>query len=132
MSWSTAGDGEKSQVRWSKALEEMGPERLVKRVYEAEVEGSRGQGRPRKKWNDNFKHWHVTAADRYKEELDTYCIRTTSCRGDIVHIAGMIDWLIEPHDMAVWDSEMLAQSELHGIGYEYYQMCIVEHFGFCM
>ena len=49
-------DAEKSQVRWSKALEEIGPEKLVKRVYEAEMEGSRGQGRPRKKRNDNFKH----------------------------------------------------------------------------
>ena len=49
-------DTEKSQVRWSKALEEIGPEKLVKRVYEAEMEGSRGQGQPRKKRNDNFKH----------------------------------------------------------------------------
>ena len=62
------------------------------------MEGSREQGRLRKKRNDNFKHWHVTAADRYKE-LNTYCIRTTSCRGDTVHIAGMIDWLIEPRDI---------------------------------
>ena len=37
------------EARWSQlicrdALAEMGPERLVKRVYEAEMEGSRGRG----------------------------------------------------------------------------------------
>ena len=36
-------------------LAEMGPERLVRRVYEAEMEGRRGRGQPRRKWNDNFK-----------------------------------------------------------------------------
>ena len=45
----------RSQVRWREVLQEMGPERLARRVYEAEMEGRRGRGRPRKKWNDNFK-----------------------------------------------------------------------------
>ena len=45
----------RSQVRWRQALAEMGPERLVRRVYEAEMEGRRARGRPRRKWNDNFK-----------------------------------------------------------------------------
>lgn len=45
----------RSQLRWREALAEMGPERLVRRVYEAEMEGTRGRGRPRKRWNDNFK-----------------------------------------------------------------------------
>ena len=31
-------------------MAEMGPERLVRRVYENEMEGRRGIGRPRKKW----------------------------------------------------------------------------------
>ena len=44
----------RSQVRWREALAEMGPERLVRRVYEAEMEGRRGRGWPRRKWNDNF------------------------------------------------------------------------------
>ena len=39
----------RSQVRWRLALAEMGPERLVRRVYEAEKEGRRGKGRPRRK-----------------------------------------------------------------------------------
>ncbi len=43
------------QVSWREALAEMGPERFVRRVYEAEMEGRRGRGRPRKKWIDNFK-----------------------------------------------------------------------------
>ena len=38
-----------SQVRWRLAVAEMGPERLVRRVYEAEMEGRRGRGRPRRK-----------------------------------------------------------------------------------
>ena len=45
----------RSQVRWREALAEMGPERLVRRVYESEMEGRRGRGQPRRKWNDNFK-----------------------------------------------------------------------------
>ena len=45
----------RSQVRWREALAEMGPERLVRRVYKAEMKGRRGRGRPRRKWNDNFK-----------------------------------------------------------------------------
>ena len=45
----------RSQERWREALQGMGAERLVKRVYEAEMEGRRGRGRPRKKWSDNFK-----------------------------------------------------------------------------
>ena len=38
----------RSQVRWRKALEGMGPERIVKRLYEAETDRRRGQGEPRK------------------------------------------------------------------------------------
>ena len=41
----------RSQVRSRKALEEMGSEGLVKRVYETEMQGRREQG---KKRNDNF------------------------------------------------------------------------------
>ena len=33
-----------SLVRWREALAQMGPERLVRRVYEAEMEGRRGRG----------------------------------------------------------------------------------------
>ena len=40
----------RSQVRWREALAEMGLERLVRRVYEAEMEGRRGRGQPRRKW----------------------------------------------------------------------------------
>ena len=49
------GKVKRSQVRWREALAVMGPERLVRGVYEAEMEGRRGRGRPRRKWNDNFK-----------------------------------------------------------------------------
>ncbi len=43
------------QARWRESLAKMGPERLVRRVYETEMERRRGRGRPRKKWIDNFK-----------------------------------------------------------------------------
>ena len=36
-------------------LTEMDNGRLVKRVFEDEVEGKRPRGRPRKRWIDNFK-----------------------------------------------------------------------------
>ena len=42
-------------MRWREALTEMGPERLVRRVYESEMEERRGRRRPRKKGNDNCK-----------------------------------------------------------------------------
>ena len=38
-----------------KALEEMGPERLVKRVHEAEMQGRRERGWSWKIWKDKFK-----------------------------------------------------------------------------
>ena len=39
----------RSQVRWRLALAEMGPQKLVRRVDEAEMELRRGRGRPRRK-----------------------------------------------------------------------------------
>ena len=42
----------RSQLRRRDALEEMGPERLVKRVCKAEMEGSRRRGWPRIKEMD--------------------------------------------------------------------------------
>ena len=46
----------KSLRRWREALEKISPDRLIKRVYQAEMEGRRGRGQPRKRWNDNFRH----------------------------------------------------------------------------
>ena len=43
------------QSRWLEKLTEMDNERLVKKVFEDEVEGKRPRGRPRKRWIDNFK-----------------------------------------------------------------------------
>ena len=45
----------KSQRSWREELEGMGLDRLVKRVYQAEMEGRRGRGQPRKRWNDSFR-----------------------------------------------------------------------------
>ena len=39
-----AREGARRQVRWREALIEMGPERVVKRVYKSEMEGRRGRG----------------------------------------------------------------------------------------
>ena len=44
------------KMNWEKTeVMKVGKERLVRRVYESEMEGRRGRGRPRKKWKDNFK-----------------------------------------------------------------------------
>ena len=36
-------------------VERMEGERLVKKIYRAEVEGNRGRGRPRRRWMDGVK-----------------------------------------------------------------------------
>ena len=43
------------QMRWKEKLERMDGSRLVKQVYEGDVVGKRPRGRPRKRWDDNFK-----------------------------------------------------------------------------
>ena len=37
-------------------IERMEGERLVKKIYRAEVEGNRGRGRPRRRWMDGVKY----------------------------------------------------------------------------
>ena len=43
------------QMRWKEKLERMDGSRLVKQVYEGDVVGKSPRGRPRKRWDDNFK-----------------------------------------------------------------------------
>ena len=43
------------QMRWKEKLEGMDDSRLVKQVYEGDVVGRRPGGRPKKRWNENFK-----------------------------------------------------------------------------
>ena len=43
------------QMRWKEKLVRMDGSRLVKQVYEGDVVGKRPRGRPRKRWDDNFK-----------------------------------------------------------------------------
>ena len=43
---------EQSVLRWFGHVERMDEERMVKRVYEASVEGVRRRGRPRRSWMD--------------------------------------------------------------------------------
>ena len=42
------------QRNWKAKLEQMSEDRLVNRVYKEEARGKRPQGRPRKRWQDNF------------------------------------------------------------------------------
>ncbi|KAK4324863.1 hypothetical protein Pmani_004513 [Petrolisthes manimaculis] len=42
----------RNNLRWFGHIERIGSERLVKKVYESEVEGWRGRGRPRTRWKD--------------------------------------------------------------------------------
>ena len=46
---------QRRQNRWSEKLTEMDNGRLVKIMYEGEVEGRELRGRPCKTWADNFK-----------------------------------------------------------------------------
>ena len=43
---------DRSVLRWYGHRERMGEERLVKKIHEANVEGIRARGRPRRKWKD--------------------------------------------------------------------------------
>ncbi|MCP4337615.1 MAG: reverse transcriptase family protein, partial [Desulfobulbaceae bacterium] len=47
----------RNTLRWFGHVERMGSERLVKKVYESEVEGRRGRGRPRTRWKDGVKRY---------------------------------------------------------------------------
>ena len=46
---------ERDVLKWFGHEERMGEERLVKRVYRANVEGNRGRGRPQRRWRDEVK-----------------------------------------------------------------------------
>ena len=39
-------------LRWFGHVERMGDERLVKKVYESDTNGTRSRGRPRRRWMD--------------------------------------------------------------------------------
>ena len=46
---------ERDVLKWFGHVERMGEERLLKRVYRANVEGNRGRGRPQRRWRDEVK-----------------------------------------------------------------------------
>ena len=46
---------EDNVLKWFGRVERMGQERLVKRVYQANVESNRGRGRPQRRWRDEVK-----------------------------------------------------------------------------
>ena len=46
---------ERNVLKWFGHVERMREERLVKRVYQANVEGNRGRGRPQRRWRDEVK-----------------------------------------------------------------------------
>ena len=46
---------ERDVLKWFGHVERMGEERLVKRVHQANVGGSRGKGRPQRGWRDEVK-----------------------------------------------------------------------------
>ena len=47
---------ERNLLKWFGHVERMREERLVKRVYQAYVEGKRGRGKPQKRWRDEVKN----------------------------------------------------------------------------
>ena len=46
---------ERNVLKWFGHVERMGEERLVGRVYRANMEGNRGRGRPQRRWIDTVK-----------------------------------------------------------------------------
>ena len=42
-------------LKWFGDVERIGKERLLNRVYQANVEGIRGEGRPERRWRDEVK-----------------------------------------------------------------------------
>ena len=46
---------ENKKTEWLKKMEEMTDDRMVKKVYMANVPGKRPRGRPRKRWADDLK-----------------------------------------------------------------------------
>jgi len=46
---------EERMLKWFGHMERMGRDRVVRRVYDAEVEGDRGRGRPRRRWMDGVR-----------------------------------------------------------------------------
>ena len=46
---------EQGVLKWFGHVERMGEERLTKRIYKSEVVGTRGRGRPRRRWRDGVK-----------------------------------------------------------------------------
>ena len=47
---------ERNVLKWFGHVENMEEERLVKKVYQANVEGNRGRGRSQRKGRDKVKH----------------------------------------------------------------------------
>ncbi len=47
----------RNTLRWFGHVERMGSERLIKKVYESEVEVQRGRGRPRARWKDGVERY---------------------------------------------------------------------------
>ena len=46
---------ERNVLKWFGRVERMGEERLIKRVYQANVDGNGGRRRPQRKWRDEVK-----------------------------------------------------------------------------
>ena len=46
---------ERNMLKWFRHVERMGEERLIKRMYQANVEGNKGRGRPQRRWRDEVK-----------------------------------------------------------------------------
>ena len=46
---------ERNVLKWFGHVERMGEEEMVKRVYQANVDGNRGRRRPQRRWRDEVK-----------------------------------------------------------------------------
>ena len=63
---------QRRQNRWLEKLNEMDNKRLVKMVYEGEVEGRRPRGRPRKNGQTILSHRHCKPAHNLNSDTSPY------------------------------------------------------------
>ena len=74
---------ERNVLKWFGYVERMGEERLVKRVYRANVEGNRGRGRSQRRWRDEVKD--LLLGRRLSEREGMMLVRDMDAWGGMVY-----------------------------------------------
>ena len=78
----------RSRLRWYGHMERMGRDRLTKMIYDGEVAGRRGRGRPRTRWSDCMKD-DLRALGMDVAEAQVLCQDRTAWRRRIRCVTGV-------------------------------------------